>query len=186
VLVDDQPVKTPSAKRTVVFQEYALFHWKTVRGNIEFGLICQGLNKKRRHLIVNELIAKMRLAGFEESYPHQLSGGMKQRVSIARALAVKPQIILMDEPFAAVDSLTRDFLQEELLRWQTELKLTIIFVTHNIDEAIFLGDRIAILSHRPARIKQILDVPFIKPRSLEIKNSPEFLALRYQVWQSLK
>lgn len=186
VLIDGQALTKPNHQRTVVFQEHGLFPWKTVRENIEFGLICQGLKSKNRQLISDKLIAKIHLAGFENYFPHQLSVGMKQRVAIARALAVKPQIILMDEPFASVDALTRDFLQEELLRWQTELGLTVVFVTHNIDEAIFLGDRIAILSHQPARVKQILAVPLHKPRLSEVKNSPDFFKLRTQIWYSLR
>jgi NitT/TauT family transport system ATP-binding protein len=128
----------------------------------------------------------VKLESFANRYPDELSGGMKQRVAIARAFAVKPEIILMDEPFASLDQQNRDILQEELLNIQTELKQTIIFSTHNIDEAIFLGDRIAVLSQRPAKIKEIVSVIYERPRSPEIRNQQKFLELKNKIWLSLR
>ena len=186
VLMDDKLIHSPSSKRTVVFQEHAIFPWKTVRENIEFGLKCKHLSQHRIDEEVNYLLKKVKLESFANRYPDELSGGMKQRVAIARAFAVKPEIILMDEPFASLDQQNRDILQEELLNIQTELKQTIIFSTYNIDEAIFLGDRIAVLSQRPAKIKEIVSVIYERPRSPEIRNQQKFLELKNKIWLSLR
>jgi len=186
ISVDEAAVAGPSASRTVVFQDYALFPWKTVFENIEFGLKCANADKEQRRQSVINLAEKVRLSQFLDCYPDRLSGGMKQRVAIARALAVNPNIILMDEPFASLDQQTRDVLQEELLGFRNEFLQTIIFVTHNIEEAIFLGDKVMVMSHRPGRVKAILDVPFPKPRRPEIRNDSDFLKLKQSVWRLLR
>ncbi|PIU10648.1 ABC transporter ATP-binding protein, partial [Candidatus Kuenenbacteria bacterium CG08_land_8_20_14_0_20_37_23] len=186
ITIDHKPVTAPDSSRTVVFQEYALFPWKTVFENIEFGLKCKNVEDRERQRIVQELLKKVRLEKFTDNYPHELSGGMKQRVALARAFAVKPDIILMDEPFASLDQQTRDLLQEELINFQVELKQTILFVTHNVEEALFLGDRILVLSHRPSRIKSLVSVPFDKPRSPDIRNEKQFLDLKNKIWHSLR
>jgi NitT/TauT family transport system ATP-binding protein len=181
IYVDADAVSGPSASRTVVFQDYALFPWKTVAENIGFGLDCAGMDSVQKSQAVKKLAAKVRLDQFLDRYPDELSGGMKQRVAIARALAVKPSIILMDEPFASLDQQTRDLLQEELLGFQNEFSQTIIFVTHNVEEALFLGDKVMVLSQRPGRIKTIIEVPFAKPRRAEIRNDPGFLKLKQEI-----
>lgn len=186
VNVDGKAITKPSASRTVVFQDYALFPWKTVAENIEFGLKCANVDKEQRLQMVKKLAEKVRLEQFLDHYPDELSGGMKQRVAIARAFAVKPSIILMDEPFASLDQQTRDILQEELVGFQNELSQTILFVTHNIEEALFLGDKVLVLSHRPAHIKFFINVPFPKPRSPDIRNDPQFLKLKHEIWHSLR
>ncbi|MCU0652929.1 MAG: ABC transporter ATP-binding protein [Candidatus Pacebacteria bacterium] len=181
VAVNGKEISSPSASRTVVFQEYALFPWKTVFGNIEFGLKCSGIPEEERRQIVYDLAKKVDLEKFLNHYPAELSGGMKQRVAIARSLAVKPEIILMDEPFASLDQQTRDVMQEELLGFMKEFSQTIIFVTHNIEEAIFLGDRVLVLGKRPAHAKALVEVPFSKPRLPQLRNEPVFLALRRDI-----
>jgi len=186
VLMDGKLIHGPNPKRTVVFQEHAIFPWKTVRENIEFGLKCKNLDKNKIDEDVDYLLKKVKLESFANRYPDELSGGMKQRVAIARAFAIKPDVILMDEPFASLDQQNRDILQEELLNIQAELKQTIIFITHNIDEAIFLGDRIAILGQRPAKIKDVIKVIYERPRSPEIRNREKFLKLKNKIWCLLR
>ncbi len=186
ISMDNKLVNGPGPQRTVVFQEHAIFPWKTVRGNIEFGLKCKNLSKSKINDEVNCLLKKVKLESFADRYPDELSVGMKQRVAMARAFAVKSEVVFMDEPFASLDSQTRDILQEELLNIQIELKQTIIFVTHNIDEAIFLGDKIAVMSHRPAKIKEIIQVGYERPRSASIRNQPYFFELKNKIWLSLR
>jgi len=177
---------TTGGGRGMVFQSFELFPWRTALGNIEFGLEVAGVGKTERREIAQHYINLVGLTKFEDSYPHQLSGGMQQRVGIARALAIKPDILLMDEPYGALDVQTRDLLQSELLRiWDSERK-TVIFVTHSIEEAIYLADRIVVISPRPGRIDRIIEVPFARPREEDIKASPEFLAMRRDIWSSLK
>jgi len=172
--------------RGMVFQGFDLFPWRTARGNIEFGLEAMGLSASERHEIALHYIELVGLSGFGDSYPHELSGGMQQRVGLARALAIKPEILLMDEPFGALDVQTRDILQDELLSiWSKEQK-TVLFVTHSVEEAIYLADRIAVITPRPARIDQLINVSFGRPRSEEIKSLPEFLELRHKIWHTLK
>jgi NitT/TauT family transport system ATP-binding protein len=173
----------------MVFQEQSIFPWMTVRDNVAFGLKASGLSKKRRYAIAEPFIEKVGLRAFSDAYPYQLSGGMKQRVSIARAFANDPEILLMDEPFAALDEQTKFILQEELLRIWEETRKTVLYVTHSIDEAIILGDKIMIMSARPGRIKEIIDVAsfFPRPRHVDsIKSSPMFGELFGRVWSSLK
>lgn len=163
---------------SMVFQKLALMPWKTVMGNVEFGLRMSGMEKKKRHEISQKYIDLVGLKGFEKSYPNQLSGGMKQRVGIARAYANNPEILLMDEPFGQLDAQTRLVMQEEIQRiWQQE-KRTIVFVTNNIEEAIYLGDRIILLSNRPATIKEIYDINLPRPRDTI---SQEFLKIRKEI-----
>ena len=170
----------------MVFQSFDLFPWRTARGNVEFGLEMLGIDRDERRERGRHYIEMVGLTGFEDAYPHQLSGGMQQRVGIARALAIRPEVLLMDEPFGSLDVQTRDLLQDELLRiWQQERK-TVIFVTHSIEEAIYLGDRIIVLSPRPSRIDRVIEVPFDRPRTDEIKTSPEFLETRREIWTLLK
>lgn len=162
-----RPITGPGPDRTMMFQDYALFPWLTVAGNIEYGLKRRGVPKKKRCEIVKHYVDLTDLAGFEDKYPRQLSGGMRQRVALARALAVDPAVLLMDEPFAALDSFTREKMQDELVRiWQQETK-AVVFVTHNIDEAIKLADRIVVMSPRPGRISDIVPITSPRPRNVD-------------------
>jgi NitT/TauT family transport system ATP-binding protein len=184
--IDGKPVHGPGAGRAMVFQGFDLFPWRTALDNVAFGLEMLGMAKRERIDVARRYIDMVGLNGFEASYPHQLSGGMQQRVGIARALAVRPDILLMDEPFGALDLQTRDLLQDELLRiWQTDPK-TVLFVTHSIEEAIYLADRIIVLSPRPARIAADIRVPFERPRDEALKTSPAFLEIRREIWGLLK
>ncbi|MBW1697010.1 MAG: ABC transporter ATP-binding protein [Deltaproteobacteria bacterium] len=172
--------------RGMVFQGFDLFPWRTARENVEFGLEILGLPVAERREIALHYIELVGLIGFEDAYPHELSGGMQQRVGLARALAIRPEILLMDEPFGALDVQTRDILQDELLGiWSKEQK-TVLFVTHSVEEAIYLSDRIAVLTPRPARLEQLIDVPFERPRHEEMKSLPDFLELRSEIWKTLK
>jgi NitT/TauT family transport system ATP-binding protein len=171
VSLDGQAIGSPGPDRGVVFQEHALFPWLTVRDNVESGRRVQAQAAAARRHTSDRYLALVGLHGFDRHYPHQLSGGMKQRVSIARALANEPEVLLMDEPFASLDAITRSVLQAELIRIWNETGKTIVFVTHNIEEAVVLGDRIAVMTARPGRIKEILAVRLPKPRDI---NSPEF------------
>jgi NitT/TauT family transport system ATP-binding protein len=174
---------------SMVFQEQSIFPWMTVRNNVAFGLKARGLDKRARYAIADQFIKKVGLGGFADALPHQLSGGMKQRVSIARAFANDPEMLLMDEPFAALDEQTKLFLQTELLRIWEESGKTVLYVTHSIDEAIVLADRILIMTARPGRIKEILDVSrvFGRPRRVEaVKSSPQYGELFGRVWGQLR
>jgi NitT/TauT family transport system ATP-binding protein len=179
-------VNGPGHGRGMVFQSFDLFPWRTAIGNVEFGLEMKNLPGAERRARARHWIELVGLQGFENSYPHQLSGGMQQRVGIARALAIEPEVLLMDEPFGALDVQTRDLLQDELLAiWQSERK-TVLFVTHSIEEAIYLADRVLIFSPRPARIERVLEIPFGRPRREDMKSDPTFVELRREIWQSLK
>jgi NitT/TauT family transport system ATP-binding protein len=166
VEIQGKPITAPGPDRAVVFQDYALFPWMTVEANVAFGLEARGMAAAERHRVASELLGVVGLSEFAKKYPHHLSGGMKQRVSIARALAVDPQILLMDEPFGALDAQTRSVMQEELLRIWKRYQKTVIFVTHSIDESIYLSDRIVVMTARPGRIKAIIDVTEERPRDL--------------------
>jgi NitT/TauT family transport system ATP-binding protein len=159
ILCDGKPVRGPGRDRGVVFQELAILPWRTVRRNIAHGLEIAGTPKAERERVVQRLIALTGLAGFEDRYPHELSGGMRQRVAVARTWAADPDVILMDEPFAAVDAMTRLTLQEELASLCAATKKTVFFITHSVDEAVFLGDRVLVMTRRPGRIKASIDVP---------------------------
>jgi NitT/TauT family transport system ATP-binding protein len=174
---------------SMVFQEQSIFPWFNVRDNVAFGLKAQGVGRAERYRRVEPFIRKVGLAGFEDALPHQLSGGMKQRVSIARAFANDPEMLLMDEPFAALDEQTKLILQAELLRIWDELRKTVVYVTHSIDEAIVLADRIMVMSARPGRIKDIIDVRevFGRPRVVEqVKSSAQYGELFGRVWRQLR
>ena len=183
VLIDDEVVKGPGPDRCVVFQQYAVFPWLTVRENIEFGLKLQANHKppEERRAITDYFIDLVGLSEFTAALPKELSGGMKQRVAIARAYAVNPQVLLMDEPFGALDAQTRQFMQESLLDiWQKEKK-TVIFITHSVEEAIFLSSRIVVMSTRPGRIREVVPVDIPYPRQAGIKTDPPFIKLRAQI-----
>ncbi len=164
IFIDGKKITGPGLDRGIVMQGYALFPWRSVRQNIEFGLEIKNIQPQERNLVSQKYIELVGLHGFENHYPHELSGGMKQRVAIARALAYDPEVLLMDEPFAALDAQTREVLQEELLHVWGETKKTIIFVTHSIDEAVFLADRIAVMSANPGSIQEIVNVQLARPR----------------------
>jgi len=180
--VGGQQVQGPGADLGMVFQSYTLFPWLTVRQNVEFGLKRRGVPAARRKEIVDYYVNEVGLAGFADNYAKQLSGGMMQRVAIARALANDPQILLMDEPFGALDSQTRLQMQQLLLRVWGNSKKTVLFVTHDIDEAILLGDRVYVMGAKPGRIKQILDVPIERPRSLDMVMERSFIDMKRQIF----
>ena len=188
ILIDGRPVTGPGLDRAVVFQQYALFPWRTARSNVEFGLEAKGVQRRQRRVIADEYLALVGLSGFEERYPHELSGGMKQRVAIARSLAYEPDILLMDEPFAALDAQTREQLQDELLRIWAQTGKTIVFITHAIDEAVYLGQRVAVLSARPGRITHIVDVDLgdrTTAGTRDLRSDPRFVDYRHQIWSLL-
>ena len=166
ITINGRTVSGPGPERAVVFQDYALFPWMTVRDNVEFGLEARRLPAAERREVSSRLLKVVGLSDFAERFPHQLSGGMKQRVSIARALAVDPSLLLMDEPFGALDAQTRQLLQDELLRIWREYRKTVVFVTHSIEEAIYLSDRIVVMTARPGRGKQVMLVPEMRPRDM--------------------
>jgi NitT/TauT family transport system ATP-binding protein len=170
----------------MVFQEHALLPWRTVLDNVAFGPENRGIPRAERYRHAREILTKMGLSGFEHAYPHQLSGGMKQRVGIARALANDPEVLLMDEPFAALDAQTRNLMQEELLRIWAQFSKTVIYVTHAIEEAVLLGDRVVVMTARPGRVKAVVPVGLERPRTLEQKGSAQFAALYNEIWHLLR
>lgn len=183
--IDGEPVSAARRKLGFVFQGYALFPWRTVRKNVETGLEIRGVGRTERRSEAERFLRLVGLLGFADHYPHQLSGGMRQRVAIARALAYGPEILLMDEPFGALDAQTRESLQQELLGiWEQSAK-TVVFVTHSIDEAIFLADRVAVMGRGPGRVKEIIDVDLPRPRDAASRHSEGFVALRQRAWASL-
>jgi NitT/TauT family transport system ATP-binding protein len=182
IYVGGQQVEGPGADRGMVFQSYTLFPWLTVRQNVEFGLKRRGMPAAQRKEIVDYYVNEVGLTGFADNYAKQLSGGMMQRVAIARALANDPQILLMDEPFGALDSQTRLQMQQLLLRVWGNSKKTVLFVTHDIDEAILLGDRVYVMGARPGRIKQILDVPIERPRTLDMVMERSFIEMKREIF----
>jgi NitT/TauT family transport system ATP-binding protein len=181
-----KPIVGPGTDRAMVFQEFGLLPWRTVQNNVELGLELKGMPVNARREISDKLIDMVGLAGFEGHYPHELSGGMKQRVGLARALATDPDVLLMDEPFAALDAQTRDLMQAELLRiWRASGK-TVLFVTHQIDEAIYLSDRVMVMTKRPGRAKRIFKIALPRPRDYEMRVTPEFNELKLEIWNQLK
>jgi NitT/TauT family transport system ATP-binding protein len=185
IAIDGNPVAGPGPDRGIVFQHFALFPWKTVRGNILYGLERQGMPKAEREKRVRDFIELVGLTGFEDSYPSQLSGGMKQRTAIARTLAFDPKILLMDEPFGALDAQTRELMQSELLRiWQRTPK-TVIFVTHDVQEAVYLADRVVVMSARPGRIKAMVDTRFDK-NDKEIFRAKPFVDKVDELWNLVR
>jgi len=189
ITVNGRPVNGPGPDRAMVFQDYALMPWRTVESNIRMPFEMQklGLSKEEMDARVRRYIDLVHLTGFEKSYPYELSGGMKQRVGIARALVSEPDILLADEPFAAIDAMTREAMQSELERFVAKTAQTVIFITHSIDEAIILADRIAVISFRPGRIKEVVDVDLPRPRfDYDVKTEPEFVRLRDHIWRLVK
>jgi NitT/TauT family transport system ATP-binding protein len=191
VLLDGQEIIGPSWKRGMFFQDFALPPWKTVKENIELGPKFRGISKKERGELSNHLIQLVGLKGFENRYPHELSGGMKQRCALARTLANDPEILLLDEPFASVDAQTRELLQEELLKiWGEELpknkRKLVILVTHSIDEAVFLSDIVFVMTARPGGIKEVYKNPLGRPRDMGVKSSKPFLEARDYLWNCIK
>jgi NitT/TauT family transport system ATP-binding protein len=187
VLVKGQPVTAPGRDRCMVFQHFGLLPWRTVLGNVEFGLEIEGVAREERRRICRQYLELVGLKGFEEYYPHQISGGMQQRVGIARALSKEPDILLMDEPFGAVDAQTREQLQEELLRIWAKTDTTVVFVTHSIDESIYLSDRVVVMAARPGRIREEVRVDLPRPRwDTDVKADPRFAQLRARIRESLR
>jgi NitT/TauT family transport system ATP-binding protein len=185
IFMDGKLITGPALDRGIVMQGYALFPWRTVRKNVEFGLEIKKVPQKERQEISQQYLELVGLKNFEDRYPHELSGGMKQRVAIARALAYDPEVLLMDEPFAAVDAQTREVLQEELLRIWEKTRKTIVFVTHGIDEAVFLADRVAVMTANPGTIKEIVDINLPRPRD-GIRSSADFGWVRHKIWELLQ
>jgi NitT/TauT family transport system ATP-binding protein len=177
VTVDGVPVRGPSANRGVVFQQYSLFPWLTVRQNVEFGLRMQGMDGGQRQTKARTLLGLAGLLAFENHFPDQLSGGMKQRVGIVRALATSPQVLLMDEPFGALDSQTRVVMQQILTNMWQQFRISVLFITHDIEESIFLSDRVFVMTARPGRIKAEIAVPLPRPRTPEMTATPEFIEM---------
>src|SRR5512138_1355574 len=186
VRLDGRPVDGPDPRTGYVFQQYALFPWRNALSNIEYGLEVRGLPKERRTEVAKELLSLFGLSGFGDRYPYQLSGGMQQRVAIARALATDPEVLLMDEPFAALDAQTREILQNELLRIWEKIATTVVFVTHSIEEAVFLADRVVVMTARPGRVKEIVDIELPRPRDEDVRSSAAFNAHRHRVWEALR
>lgn len=186
IQVDGREIDGPGADRGMVFQSYTLFPWLDVLENVKFALKKQRLSRKEQEEIAREHLRLVGLEGFEHAYPSQLSGGMQQRVAIARALAYNPSILLMDEPFGALDAQTRGLMQELLLRVWEQSHTTILFVTHDIDEAIFLADRVYVMSARPGRIKREIEIPLPRPRDYEIEMSPEFVAIKREIVELIR
>ncbi|GAA2273769.1 ABC transporter ATP-binding protein [Nonomuraea roseoviolacea subsp. roseoviolacea] len=185
IVIDGAPVTGPGLDRGIVFQQYALFPWRTAQANVEFGLEAKAVPRRERRERARHYLDLVGLTGFEERYPHELSGGMRQRVAIARSLAFDPDVLLMDEPFAALDAQTRESLQEELLRIWDKTGKTIIFITHGIDEAVYLGQRVAVMTSRPGTIKEVVEVAF-DSRAGDLRANPAFGEYRHHVWTLLR
>ena len=187
ILLDGHAVDGPGPDRAMVFQHDSLFPWRTVLENVTYGLDLQGrLAKAERRDRASALVELVGLAGFAGHYPHELSGGMRQRVNIARALAVEPQLLLLDEPFAALDAQTREFMQVELLTILARTRTTALFVTHQINEAIFLSDRVVVFSARPAGIKDVVGIDLPRARALALKHQPRFVELEQRIWRLIE
>lgn len=186
VLVDGKPIGGPGRDRGVVFQTYTLFPWMTARANVEFALRGERMTASERRKAAGEHLDVMGLGGFADAYPRQLSGGMKQRVAIARSLCYRPRILLMDEPFGALDAQTRLLMQELLTRVWESHRLTVMFVTHDVDEAVFISDRVVIMSNRPGRLKEDISIDLARPRQVEIQETPAFVALRGRILASIR
>ncbi|MCJ2541381.1 ABC transporter ATP-binding protein [Thermostichus vulcanus] len=186
VFINKRHVDTPGSDRGFVFQQYSLLPWKTTFQNVEFGLKIRGIPKKERTDLVNDFLERVGLYRYRNAFPHQLSGGMQQRASIVRALVNSPSVLLMDEPFAALDAQTRHMMQELLLDVWQELRPTIIFVTHDIDEAVFLSDRILVMGTNPGCIKAEVSVALPRPRHIDIKLTEDFLSLNRQVFDLIR
>jgi NitT/TauT family transport system ATP-binding protein len=193
VRVGGREVTGPGPDRAVVFQQFALFPWKTVRENIAFGLRCQGAPREKQDAVVARYLKLMSMEGTEDRYPHQLSGGMQQRVAIARSYAIEPDVLLMDEPFGALDAQTRTVMQEELVRLSRREPRTVLFITHAVEEAVYLADRVVVLARDPGRLREIVDVRPLREAEAwesrpidEVMDLPSFTHLRTHVWRLLR
>ena len=187
IRIDGAPVTGPGPDRAVVFQTFGLFPWKTVLDNVRFPLSIRGVPADQAEAAARANIEKVGLDGFEDAHPHQLSGGMQQRVGLARALTADPQILLMDEPFGAIDAQTRELMQEELLKLWSETKKCVMFITHDLDEAVLLADRIVVLTGGPGTVQAIVDVPLPRRRwEYDVRSEPEFGRVRHQIWEMLR
>lgn len=188
IKVDGKSVTSAGPDRGFVFQQASLLPWRSARANIEFGLELQGVSTSARRRKAQDLLKLVNLEHAGEQFPHQLSGGMQQRIGLARALAINPSILLMDEPFSALDAQTREELQAELLRVQRETGKTIIFVTHDLDEAIYLSNRVLVLAAKPGRVKKIIDIPFTgtRPPLPELRGDPRFQDIRTEMWDLIR
>jgi NitT/TauT family transport system ATP-binding protein len=186
ILVDGRVVTKPGPDRAVVFQDASLLPWRTVLNNVVYGLECLNAGRREAQERASHFIEMVGLVGFENHYPHELSGGMQQRVNLARALVVDPEILLMDEPFASLDAQTRELMQEELLRIWLKAKKTVLFVTHQIDEAIYLSDRVVVFSGRPGKVKADIPVDIERPRRLKVKREARFHAIEDRIWSLIE
>ena len=186
VLVGGRPITGPGPDRGVIFQEFALMPWKSVLANVEFALRMRGVPARERRALALKQLSFVGLSGYEDFYPHQLSGGMKQRTAIARAYAMEPEVLLMDEPFGALDAQTRSILQDDLLRTWNARGQTVVFITHDIDEAFDLSSRVLVMSKRPGRILADIAVPFDYPRTPDIRFTDAFTELKSQAWQLIQ
>jgi NitT/TauT family transport system ATP-binding protein len=184
--LDGRAISGPGHDRAMVFQQPSLLPWRTVMGNVAYGLELQGVNAPDARARAKRFVELVGLRGFEESFPLELSGGMQQRVNLARALAVDPQVLLLDEPFAALDAQTRETMQAELLRVWNETRKTAVFITHDIVEAVYLADRVMVFSGRPGRVKETIRVDLGRPRDLRIKLDPRFVAIQTRIWESIR
>ncbi len=179
--LDGRLIKKPGPERAMVFQDDAVFPWFTVQENIEYGLKIANIAREKRRQEVKQMLNLVGLTGFENFYPRQLSGGMRKRVDVARAIVTRPEVLLMDEPFAALDVLTKQHLQEQFMQIWNDNRMTVIFVTHDLEEALYLADRVVVMSSHPGRIARTVEVPFDRPRDKDIKTSPDFQALRREL-----
>lgn len=186
IQLNGKRISGPGQERAMVFQEFGLLPWRTVLANVELGLELKGVPADARRKCARELIELVGLTAFENHYPHELSGGMKQRVGLARALATDPEVLLMDEPFAALDAQTRDLMQAELLQIWDRAKKTVIFVTHSIEEAAYLSDRVIVMTARPGRTKSVIKINLPRPRDYEMRLSAEFNDIKAEIWNTLK
>jgi len=187
VSIDGKQVKGPGVDRAVVFQHSSLLPWRTISGNVRYGMEMQRrFDEKIMRERADHFVKMVGLNGFERHFPNELSGGMQQRVNLARALAADPKVLLMDEPFAALDAQTREFMQAELLKIWSHDKKTVLFITHQINEAVYLADRVAVMSARPGRLKGIFKIPFGRPRTLSLKRDPQFLEIEDSIWQLIE
>jgi NitT/TauT family transport system ATP-binding protein len=186
LLFNGRPVTAPGPDRGIVFQEFALYPWRTVERNITWGLEVQGRSRAEQRAVADRLLAKVGLTQFRDHYPAELSGGMKQRVAIARTLAFDPRILLMDEPFGALDAQNRELMQEELQTLWFETRKTVVFITHDIEEAVYLADRVIVFTARPGRTKADVVIDLARPRALDVKKTAAYMAYRNRIWDLLR